>query len=390
MTASAGSLTERSPGVWRLRVYRGRNPITGAPLQASRTFRGTEPQARKALARLVTEVEDGKFNPSTATFGEVLDRWLLQIEGESSPSTIRDYKGAIEHAIRPALGSVRLTKLGAADLDAWYRHWLTEEVKAATEETPPAYRSTTTVRKYHAIISAALGQAVKWGWRDSNPAKKASPPSARRTAMAVPSPAELQQMVQLGEAREPALGTAIALAALTGCRRGELCALRWTDISGSTLTVGRSVTVLRREVVQEGPTKTHQVRTVSLDPLALAVLEQRRREVERVAAYAHTKVAPNGYVLSGRPDGTNPLRPDTLTHWFGTLMTDMGLPYHLHQLRHFSATTLIAAGVDVRTVAGRLGHADASTTLRVYAHALEAQDKIAAEVLGKALTPAAS
>jgi hypothetical protein len=54
----------------------------------------------------------------------------------------------------------------------------------------------------------------------------------------------------------------------------------------------------------------------------------------------------------------------------------------MHGLRHFSATTAIAGGADVRTVAGRLGHADASVTLRVYAHALEARDRELATMLG--------
>jgi integrase len=60
---------------------------------------------------------------------------------------------------------------------------------------------------------------------------------------------------------------------------------------------------------------------------------------------------------------------------------------HLHALRHFAATELIGAGHDVRTVAGRLGHRDASVTLKVYSHALPERDRDAATTLGKALTP---
>ncbi len=382
----AGSMKERSPGVWRLRVFTGRDARTGNPQQLHETFRGTEAAAKKRLAVLVGKVEDGKFDRTKATMSQLLDRWLANIEGERSSTTIRDYRGAIEHAIRPALGSTKVAKLGPDQLDAWYQHWLTEEVRAATDDRAAERRSTTTVRKYHAIISAALQQALKWGWVAENVAKRASPPTARRQHLTIPTPEELQAMVRAGEAKEPALGTAIALAALTGARRGELCALRWSDVSPGRLAIARSITVTKG-TVHEGPTKTHQVRVIALDALGDGVIKARRKEAERVARRAKTTLEPDGFILSPRGDGARPMLPDTLTHWFGDLMEDMKLPYHLHQLRHFSVTTALGAGVDVRTVAARHGHADARMTLQVYAHAIGASDQLAAEALGRALTP---
>ena len=144
----------------------------------------------------------------------------------------------------------------------------------------------------------------------------------------------------------------------------------------------------KRELVV-GPTKTHQHRKVSLDPAAQALLASHRRRVEAWASQAGVSVLEDGYVLPGGPawgfdpTGAEPVKPNTITSAFARLAQRRGVKVRFHDLRHFSATQLIGAGVDVRTVAHRLGHADPSTTLRVYAHALAERDREAAAILGK-------
>ena len=128
-----------------------------------KTFHGGEHAAAKALAALVTDAEAGKFDRTRATVGQLLDKWLEHIEPVRRPSTINGYRGKIEHDIRPALGDVPLAKLGADDLDRCYDAWLGRGLATAT------------VRQYHAILAAALHQAVKWGWIDANPADRSSP-----------------------------------------------------------------------------------------------------------------------------------------------------------------------------------------------------------------------
>ena len=91
------------------------------------------------------------------------------------------------------------------------------------------------------------------------------------------------------------------------------------------------------------------------------------------------------YLLSRSADSSSPCLPDGLSHGYERLTKRLDITGRMHELRHFSATTAIAGGADVRTVAGRLGHADASVTLRVYAHALEARDRELAGMLGRAV-----
>ena len=103
---------------------------------------------------------------------------------------------------------------------------------------------------------------------------------------------------------------------------------------------------------------------------------------------AGIKLPPDAFVFSPYVEGTTPFRPDNVTSFFIRVRNEVGAPHvRLHDLRHFTATQLIGAGVDVRTVAGRLGHSDPSVTLRVYSHALEERDRAAAAVMGGILDP---
>ncbi|MGD0322058.1 MAG: site-specific integrase [Acidimicrobiales bacterium] len=383
MTRGAGTLTERRPGTWRLRAYAGRDPITDNPIQITRTFVGSPTAARKALAKLVTEVEAGKFDRTKVTVGQLLDRWLAHIEavGKARPKTVCEYRRKIDGRIRPALGDVRLNRLEPDTLDAWYQRWLAEGL------------SPSTVRIYHSILSASCHQAVKWGWLDRAPTDRASAPTPRSPTMKVPTPAQLSALVKSAERADPVLAAAIALAALTGARRGELVALRWSDIDleAGLVRIERAITVIDG-APHEGPTKTHQARQVALDPVGVETLRRHWRFVVERSELVESPLVEDPYVLSYQAHCGTSVGPDTLTHRFKALCRKLEAavdtkryPFHFHELRHFSVTTLLAAGVDLRTVAERHGHAQATMTLNRYAHALPERDRAAAAVLGNAL-----
>ncbi len=182
------------------------------------------------------------------------------------------------------------------------------------------------------------------------------------------------------------------LAALTGMRRGELCALRWSDVDfeRGELDVSRSVVVVPGGLAEKG-TKTHRFRIVALDDVGMALLLRHRANVEDWAGQAEVVLPEDAFVFSNAVDGSKPFRPDNVTGFFTRVRDSLGLhDVRLHDLRHFTATQLIGAGVDVRTVAGRLGHSDPSVTLRVYSHALEERDRAAADVMGRVLGPTTS
>lgn len=241
----------------------------------------------------------------------------------------------------------------------------------------------------HAIIRRALNQAVKWELVKRNVAILASPPRRQQAQITSHSADEVQQIINAAREGSTQLAAFITLAALTGARRGELAGLRWSDVSmpSQTLHIPRSAYYTPTEGIRFKTPKTGHHRRVSLDDLSIAVItEQMERLLSQAAAIGIEEVA-DPFLFFGDPTGAFPWHVDTPSKAFRNVCDSLGMNWHLHQLRHFSATQLIAAGVDVRTVSGRLGHADASVTLRVYAHALEAQDRAAAAHLGRILRP---
>jgi hypothetical protein len=154
----------------------------------------------------------------------------------------------------------------------------------------------------------------------------------------------------------------------TGARRGELCAMRWDG-----LDLDRAVLMIRTSIAQQGTrtwekdTKTHQQRRIALDDNTVSLLRAYLQQCDQDAAGLGTVIAPDGRLFSASIDHTSWLRPSSVSNRYARMCVRLGWDMHLHQLRHYSATELITAGVDIRTVAGRLGHGGGgSTTLRTY------------------------
>jgi integrase len=369
-----GSLRQRQAGVWELRVRTGRDPLSGRYGQVSRIFRGTKRDAEVALARLTLEVVDGNHHGTDQTVGFLLERWIehLEVLGRT-PKTIDGYRSLVRSRLGPGLGPMKLRKLTPAHLDTFYRALLGDGL------------SPMSVRHCHAALSAALRQAVKWGWVDRSPAERASPPPVRQSEVKTPTTAEISQLLHELERTDHDLASMVYAAATTGCRRGELCGLRWSDIDveHGTLTVERAITDTSRGVEVKDP-KTHRARRISLDPSTVSVLGAHRRRMDERAEQCGVQLVTDSYVWSQDPRGAEPYRPNRVTDAFRNLRNRLGLDgMDFHHLRHFAATTLAGAGVDVRTIAGRLGHANPAITLRTYAHFLEAADRQAAEVMGR-------
>ena len=391
-----GSLSELGPNKWRLQAFAGTEPISGKRRNVTKTFHGTKRQATQALADLQREANSLKAQvqhgrPSRLTLGGLLDRWLDFLAPESAPTTIAEYQRKIEHDIKPELGPVPLSKLTVYDLDRFYTTMLKKGL------------SPTTVGHFHSIIRAALNQAETWGWIASNPARKTKKWQAAKIAPTMPSVEELRALiVKAQEEQRDTLATAVALAALTGCRRGELCALRWSDVDmvGGILHVRRSVSTTRsvgatvseeqRQVagrrptktIHEGPTKTHLERDLPLDHVTLDVLRDRWAYQADLSERAGVPLVTDPYVLAVEPSGRAPIMPDTLTDGFRRLSNGK---FRFHDLRHWMATEALAHGMPVIEVSKRLGHSKVSTTVDIYGHPTTEGGKELARVMGELL-----
>lgn len=175
----------------------------------------------------------------------------------------------------------------------------------------------------------------------------------------------------------------------TGMRRGELCGLEWKDIDFelAVISVRRSSLYLSSKGVFEDETKNEtSERCMKVSDDVIAMLRIWRAEQAKERLRMGDQWQDNDRLFTAWNGA--PIRPDVITAWFHKFVTKNGLPpIHVHSLRHTNATLLIAAGTNLTTVAARLGHANTTTTSKIYAHAIKSADQAAAEALQDILHP---
>ena len=174
--------------------------------------------------------------------------------------------------------------------------------------------------------------------------------------------------------------TYLDLAAATGCRRGELLALCWSDIVDGRAMIGRSLTQTR-DVLEFKCTKTEKPRPVALPESAIAVLEAHRQQQDEFRRQFGPDYRADLDLIFANPDGTM-LRPDSVSATVSALFKRLKFPKPkgaaLHLLRHSHTSHLLASGVPLPAVSARLGHSSMRTTQEIYGHMIPGQDDEAA------------
>lgn len=424
-----GSIRRRGNS-YQVRVYAGVDPVTGRPNYLTETAHDDR-QAQRALRKLLSEVDEHRHARTKATLGAAVDAWLRVHEVEQN--TRNGYEAYARLYIKPALGDVSIGKINAQLLEELYaqlrrcrarcdgkitidhrvdgphdcrvvRHrrprgrpragWDTEhscaEAGCVVEECQPHKcnpLSASTVRQIHIVVGAALAAAVRWEWIKGNAADVAKKPRQLAPEPKPPSAHDAGRILAAAWTEDDLWGTFVWLALVTGMRRAELLALRWDDVD-----LAAGVVEIRRNYVWvngqgvEKRTKTHQMRRISLDGATVEVLTTHRERYRQSVRDVGEEPADRAFLFSNEPLCDRPLNPDTVSHRYTRMCKRLGINSHLHALRHYSATELLSAGVDLRTVAGRLGHSGGgATTLRVYAAWVASADRNAAEILGAKL-----
>ena len=373
-----GHLEARGSGTWRAKVFLGQD-ANGRQRYLTRTIHGTKREADAQLRELMLEAGLA-HGTSLATVSDLAAKWLEMAAETLSPSTLREYRRLLEKIILPQFGSTKVRAIRPSDLDSFYARLRRRGVSGR----PFSGQS---VHHVHALIRRLLNQALKWGWIMVNPATNASPPRVNRPELEIPNVEVVTQIINFAEERNPDIACFLRLAAVTGARRGELCAIRWRDFDKhGMLSIKHSIVDGNNSELIEKGTKTHASRRVSIDPMTMVAVDAQRERCEARSKECGSKFSRNNFVFAGTLDGSLPWRPHRVTLAFGRLCSELGIEgVRLHDLRHFTATQMLAAGVPVKTVAGRLGHSNAATTLNVYAHAFESSDVDAAHLLGRIL-----
>lgn len=397
-----GEVEELPSGALRVKVYAGEDPLTGRRHFLRETIPASPTAAREAeqaRARLLNQVDEGRNPRTKATVNQLMDRYLDVLDVDVTTRT--SYEGYIRNHIRPLLGKLPIGKLTGETLDSFYtvlrrcrahcdgrpfiehvsrdRHDCTEKCKP--HKCRPL--ATSSIRQVHFCLSGALKRAMRWHWIRVNPLGQAESPRAVRHDPHPPTPEQAAAILNAAFTDLP-WGVLLWLAMTTGARRGELCALGW-----DLLDLDNAVLIIRTSIAQDGAetwekdTKAHQQRRIALDADTVALLRAYRQHCEADAAAVGAAIATEGRVFSPSVDHTTWRKPSSVSQRYRRMCMRLGWDMHIHQLRHYSATELIAAGVDARTVAGRLGHGGGgSTTLRVYSAWVSEADQKAASAFG--------
>jgi integrase len=361
------------PGTWELRIDAGCDPLTGRRRQRSVIFEGTAREADGKLAELTVEAGNGRLQTGTHTVAKLIEVGLEQAAAEGlERTTLRGYRRVAENQIIPALGKRRITKLTVEEIDTFYRALAKKGY------------SHSTIHQTHIVLRRVLDTAVRWKWITYNPARDARPPKvAKPEPLPVPI-SVIPVLIEEAAKRDSTLAACIALAADTGARRGELCGLRWSKVNFETGKVR-----FDRSIGEDGgtayekDTKNHQHRVVTLSPQALEMLKRHRAAMAERALAFGVGLPEDAFVFSSAADGSVHWRPTNLDPSFRRLCRRAGIAdtVKLHGLRHTQVSELLDAGVPVRTVSGRVGHRNPSTTTNIYSHWIPESDERAADVV---------
>jgi len=376
---SQGHIRSQGDGSWEIKFDLGRDPLTGRRITKYVTFRGTKRKAQEELTRLLGQRNDGSYiEPTKMTVAQYLHHWLeADIDRRVAARTAARHRGIVEKNIIPKLGHVPVRKLTAIHIEAfetelqregWVKPRAKQKIKEGEEAPAQEKRglSAQTVQHIHRTLSQALGHAVRLGVLFKNPARQVRPPRPPSREIKILEKGEITTLINT--AKEAGLYVPVLVAVTTGMRRGELLALRWSDVDlkAASLTVNQSLERIKGKFEFKSPKTKTSRRTISLPAIAVdALREHYRTQLEERFKLGFGR-DPRAVVFS-RSDG-QPMDPDTLSKSFRRLVaTAKVTPITFHGLRHTHISHLLMDGVHVKLVSERAGHASVNITLGVYA-----------------------
>ena len=373
---SEGNITRRGKNSWRLKFDVGRDPETGKRHTIFVTVRGTKKDAERELRKRLTAVDEGiVIEPSRITVGEWLDTWLEETAAlRVGAKTLERYCGLVKVQIRPYLGSVTLQNLRPADIQKWHTQLIKE-----------GRISRTTIRHAHQILKKAVEDAAAIEVVSRNVVALVKPPPGQKKEITILTAGQITDV--LAKLEGSSLYEIAVVAFATGMRRGELAALRWSDIDldGATLQVERSLEQTGAGLTFKAPKTAAGRRRITLPNFAVDVLRKHRKDRLEIYLQLGGGRLPDDALVFGNVNGT-PRTPHSITQAWLRAVEWRKLPkVTFHAFRHSHASALIGSGLDIVTVSKRLGHANPGVTLTVYSHAFKETDDRAAAVIDAVL-----
>lgn len=434
------NIRKRNNGTYIIEVFKGRD-LSGKKIVECATFKPdqtkTERQNEKALQTFAIDferkVKDGTSRGDAVTLQTFAGKWLQDYASkELERTTYQTYYDSLRLQILPRAGYMKLSDIRPLTIQNIFNDMREKGYQYGSRR---GMYSEETIRTARIVLSSVLSAAVEDGYITHNPCsvrqrkhkhKKVTEKvircfTAEQAAIFMdmlerPIPVIVDAHISKRNGKEilikahenkpiivPLKYRALFLLTLfSGCRRGEMIALTWknVDFKKSTICIKQSAARADHMQYVKTPKTQSSFREIYLPAAVMEVLrelkKQQRKEIMALGTawngsrdtdenYCFTQVTGE---MMGIETPNSELR--RFLRAYNKACTDESkrLPeITLHELRHTSASVLIAQGLDVQTVAARLGHADSVTTLKIYSHAFTERDRDASTALERALLP---
>ena len=343
----------------------------------------TERQIEKELNRFVVnfedEVKNGNYIVANIKLADFCNQYLEIANNILAPTTKELYIKIIDKIIKPSLGHMKLKDIKPIHVQQFIQMLSGEGVRIDKkgDKLSPA-----TVKRYLTVLKSIMAQAYKLGLISQNPTDTAKLyiPEVIEPDVEIFTKEETAQMLSCLDSEPLMFQVLIHLAITTGCRRGELVALKWENINltNNTIIIRQSNYKLKGEDIKSKNPKTKSsVRDIIIPAYLTELLKQYYSEQEQQKFMLGDKWKNEDWLFI-QWDGSA-MHPHTPTRQFDKFLKRNNIPHRkFHALRHTSATLLLSSGTNIKTVASRLGHTQLSTTNR-YVHALRDADEAAAQ-----------
>jgi integrase len=364
-----GSIQKTTNGSYRLRVELAPDPSSGKRRWHSETL-ATKRRAESRLAELLAESAEDRY--SKLAYGKLADyltgTWLPYYRTHVRQSTFVIVESHCRRHIVPHIGNLRLNAIRSLDMHAWHETLREKGLRPST------------IRAVHGTLSLSLEQASRFGILRNNPIRGAHAPKPPRRPATLWSAEETASFLSYIEGTT--LHTIVCTFGATGMRRGELLALRWTDINFDEGTIHIQRTITRQFDLSWtiGPPKSEQsLREIAIPDELVALLRNHKRDQDR-RRQESPLWSTEDWVFD-RGDGEM-LSTNQLEYMWSKAIRESGLPaIRKHDLRHGAATAMLEAGIPLKVISEHLGHASVAITADVYQHVTKTMQRQAADTL---------
>ena len=367
-----GTIRKRSDGRWEARIIIG-HKNDGSPMYKS-AFAKTQKSALKQLHQLIDLYRDVDLTEdSRMTLGEWLDKWLDEyMIFTIRESTLDSYRAMVKNQVKPFIGGKQISSLTTADIQKFYNK-IKKEGRVREHPIHGKTLADSMVRGVHMMLHEALDTAFKERLIAKNPTNGTTVPKCNYPEKQILGDNQLETFLEAIKGHEYWCDF-FYVEVMTGLRRGEICGLRWQDINfeENKLQVKRSVSVKKGGGVSIGETKTETgVRCIQMPPSVAELLKSKKQTAITEWVFPHFL----------HPE--QPISPASAYRKLKVILKNAELPLiRFHDLRHTFATHATQGGVDPKTLAGILGHTNASFTLDTYTHVTSDMQKSASAVVG--------